>query len=209
MKEKCNALVISRLVQSEMTTWSEMDTDAQLIGWAIAGDSEAFAQLVRRHQGPVYAYLARRAGSPAAEDLLADVWMAAFRSRASFDARWDSARPWLFGIARNGLQKHWARLHREESGEGEVSDPWPEVDNRLAASDIVENLRAAVNALPQEQREVLLLVAWEELTPTEIALVLGIPASTVRSHLHRARRSLLGDATQLAAAETSHYCKET
>jgi RNA polymerase sigma factor (sigma-70 family) len=208
VKEKCNALVISRLVQSEMTTWSEMDTDAQLIGRVIAGDSEAFAQLVRRHQRPVYAYLARRAGSPAAEDLLADVWMAAFRSRASFDARWHSALPWLFGIARNGLQKHWARLHREESGEGEVSDPWPEVDNRLAASDIVENLRAAVNALPQEQREVLLLVAWEELTPTEIALVLGIPASTARSHLHRARRSLLGNATQLAAAETSRYCKE-
>jgi RNA polymerase sigma factor (sigma-70 family) len=208
VKEKCNALVISRLVQSEMTTRSEMDTDAQLIGRAIAGDSEAFAHLVRRHQGPVYAYLARRSGSPAAEDLLADVWVAAFRSRASFDVRWDSARPWLFGIARNGLQKHWARLHREESGEGEVSDPWPEVDNRLAASDIVHNLRAAVNALPQEQREVLLLVAWEELTPNEIALALGIPASTVRSHLHRARRSLLGDATQLAAAETSHYCKE-
>jgi len=96
-----------------MTTWSEMDTDAQLIGRAIAGDSEAFAQLVRRHQGPVYAYLDRRAGSPAAEDLLADVWMAAFRSRASFDTRWDSARPWLFGIGRNGLQKHWARLDRE------------------------------------------------------------------------------------------------
>ena len=209
MKEKCNALVISRLVQSEMTTWSEMDTDAQLIGWAIAGDSEAFAQLVRRHQGPVYAYLARRAGSPAAEDLLADVWMAAFRSRASFDARWDSARPWLFGIARNGLQKHWARLHREVSAEGEVSDPWPEVDDRLAASVIVGNLSAALNALSREQREVLLLVAWEELTPTEIALVLGIPASTVRSHLHRARRSPLGDATPLAAAETSHYCKET
>jgi RNA polymerase sigma factor (sigma-70 family) len=191
-----------------MSTWSEMDTDAQLIGWAIAGDSEAFAQLVRRHQGPVYAYLARRAGSPAAEDLLADVWMAAFRSRASFDARWDSARPWLFGIARNGLQKHWARLRSAESGEGEVSDPWPEVDDRLAASDIVGNLRVAVNALPQEQREVLLLVAWEELTPTEIALVLGMPAGTVRSHLHRARRALLDDATELSASERSIYCKE-
>jgi len=209
VKEECNALVVSRLVQSEMSTWSEMDTDAQLIGWAIAGDSEAFAQLVRRHQGPVYAYLARRAGSPAAEDLLADVWMAAFRSRASFDARWDSARPWLFGIARNSLRKHWARLRKEDAVQDETSDPWPEVEDRLAASVIVGNLSAALNALSPEQREVLLLVAWEELTPTEIALVLGIPASTVRSHLHRARRSLLGDTTPLSAAETSHYCKET
>jgi RNA polymerase sigma factor (sigma-70 family) len=208
MKERCNALVVSRLVQSEMSTWSETDSDAQLIDWATAGYSEAFAQLVGRHQGPIYAYLARRAGSVAAEDLLADVWMAAFRSRASFDARWGSARPWLFGIARNGLQKHWTRLRREESGEGEVSDPWPAVDDRLAASDIVGNLRAALNALSSEQREVLLLVAWEDLTPTEIALVIGIPASTVRSHLHRARRSLLGDARALSAPDTPHYCKE-
>jgi RNA polymerase sigma-70 factor (ECF subfamily) len=134
--------------------------------------------------------------------------MAAFRSRASFDARWDSARPWLFGIARNSLRKHWARLRKEDAVQDETSDPWPEVEDRLAASDIVGNLRAALNALSPEQREVLLLVAWEELTPTEIALVLGIPASTVRSHLHRARRSLLDDAAPLAAAETSHYCKE-
>ena len=194
VKTICNALVITRLGQSEMTTWSETDTDAQLIGWAIAGDNEAFAQLVRRHQRSVYAYLVRRAGSPAAEDLLADVWMAAFRSRASFDTRWDSARPWLYGIARNRLRSHWARLKREESVQDDAADPWPEVDDRLAASVIVGNLSAALDSLSPEQREVLLLVAWEELTPTEIALVLGIPASTVRSHLHRARRSLLGDA---------------
>jgi RNA polymerase sigma-70 factor (ECF subfamily) len=71
--------------------WSEMDTDAQLITWAMAGDGEAFAHLVDRHQRSVYAYLARRAGAHAAEDLLADVWVAAFRGRASFDTRWESA----------------------------------------------------------------------------------------------------------------------
>ena len=193
-----------------MTASSEMDSDAQLMGCATAGDRGAFALLVRRYQRPVYAYLARRVGPPVAEDLLAEVWIAAFRGRASFDPRFESARPWLFTIARNVLRAHWGQRHQPMGLTADVlSDPWPEVDERLAAADIAEGLRVAVRALPAEQREVLLLVAWEGLTPSEVATVLDLPSGTVRSHLHRARRALAEQATVLTAVKQFNHAKET
>jgi RNA polymerase sigma factor (sigma-70 family) len=193
-----------------MTGWGEMDSDAQLIGSATAGDGGAFAQLVGRYQRPIYAYLARRSGPHVAEDLLAEVWVAAFRGRASFDARYESARPWLFTIARNVLRAHWAHRHQGTGATADaLSDPWPEVDDRLAVADIAETLRAAVRVLPEQQREVLLLVAWEDLTPSEVAVVLDIPPGTVRSHLHRARRALAEQAPVLSAIEQFNLTKES
>ncbi len=169
-----------------------METDAQLIDRAVDGNSNAFGEVLRRHQLPVYSYLARRAGAQAAEDLLADVWIAAYEARASFDTHWESARPWLFGIARNVLSHHWRRQRPAHDEDGRISDPWPQVDERLMAVELADELRSSLLALPPMQREVLLLVVWEELEPTEVARVLGIPPSTVRSHLRRARQALLG-----------------
>jgi RNA polymerase sigma-70 factor (ECF subfamily) len=83
------------------------------------------------------------------------------------------------------------------------------VDDRLAAADIAETLRAAVRALPAEQREVLLLVAWEDLTPSEVAIVLDLPPGTVRSQLHRARRALAEQATVLTEVKQFNHVKET
>jgi RNA polymerase sigma factor (sigma-70 family) len=167
-----------------------MKTDSQLIARAVAGDNEAFGDLVRRHESVVYGFLARRAGSTDAGDLLADVWIAAFRSRHSFDLERESALPWIFGIARNILRGHWRRLRPDAGPDVGSIDPWHQVDERLAAADATRSLRGPVMALPEEQREVLLLVAWEELSPSEAAEVLGIPASTARSHLRRARLAL-------------------
>jgi RNA polymerase sigma-70 factor (ECF subfamily) len=176
----------------------------------MAGDRGAFAQLVGRHQRSIYGYLARRAGAPVAEDLLAEVWMAAFRGRGSFDARFESARPWLFTIARNVLHSHWGTRPHGVHATGDVlSDPWPEVDDRLDAADVSDSLRAAVQALPEPQREVLLLVAWEDLTPSEVAVVLDIPAATVRSHLYRARRSLSDQPSVVTASNQFNDTKET
>jgi RNA polymerase sigma-70 factor (ECF subfamily) len=89
------------------------------------------------------------------------------------------------------------------------SDPWREVDDRLDAADISDSLRTAVRALPRPQQEVLLLVAWEGLTPGEVAVVLDIPAATVRSHLHRARRSLWDQPSVVAASRQFNHTEET
>lgn len=155
-------------------------------------DPECFVQIFDRHGAAIHAYLVRRAGSQVAEDLSADLWLRAFHARHSFESSSADARPWLYGIARNVLRGHW----RTQRGSGvpiePAHDPWSDVDACLDASREVQVLRSALSKLSESEREVLLLVAWEGLTPAEIAVTLSIPAGTVRWRLHHARRLLQG-----------------
>jgi RNA polymerase sigma factor (sigma-70 family) len=174
-------------------------SDAELINWSLAGDGDAFVEVVRRHAAAVSAYLVRRVGRGAAEDLLADVWVAALVSRASYDRSFEEARPWLFGIARNTLRAYWRSTPREElmSEMAEIPfvlSPWSELDERIDADAIVaarrESLRRALVDLATNERDVLLLVAWEQLSVADAARALDIPAGTARYRLHRARLAL-------------------
>lgn len=106
----------------------------------------------------------------------------------------DAARPWLFGVARKVLANHYrgerrrlALADRLREQVGEVVPGHEPVDPALAQ---------AMDRLSPDDRELLRLVAWEELARDEIAHVLGIPRATVRVRLHRARRRLTA---QLAA----------
>ena len=169
-------------------------------------DPGAFARLFDRHAGSVHRYLTKRVGRTAAEDLVGETFVAAFRSRGSYDLAYPDARPWLFGIATNLTRHHWRsegrRLVREVSHapptvvQPDMSD---EVAERLffeaQGSPIVE----ALAKLDPFQRDVVLLVAGPGLSYEEISVSLGIPVGTVRSRLARARRQLrelLGDAGQ-------------
>lgn len=168
-----------------------LPSDAALMQAAQEGSADDFERLVQRHQQSIWAYLVRRVGSDRAEDLLSEVWLRAFRYRASYDHSFDSARPWLFRIARHVM----ASETRHETTGGfseEAVDPWSEVERRMHSSEIRDALLEAVAALSRMQREVLLLFAWEELSPTEIAFALELPPSTIRSHLRRARLALEG-----------------
>lgn len=152
-------------------------------------DPVAFTALVDREGPDVYAYLVRRAPSEA-EDLLGRVWVEAYASRRSFDPARGSARSWLFGVARHVLLRHW-RDRRPDLTDPMLTttpvDPWEEVDARLDSAALAGPLRAALVDLPEADREMLLLIAWEQLTPTEAAAVVGIPPATARTRLHRAR----------------------
>ena len=169
-----------------------MASDAELIGRSLAGDGEAFMEVVSRHEAAVGAYLARRAGREAAEDLLGDVWVAAFESRRTYDRSFAEARPWLYGVALNRLRHYWRSRPAEELVPDMTTlangwDPWPSVD---ASVDTRTVLWAALARLKQEEREVLTLVAWEDLTVADAARVLGMPAGTARRLLHQARMAL-------------------
>jgi RNA polymerase sigma factor (sigma-70 family) len=167
-------------------------SDAELIAWSLAGDGEAFVEVVHRHEAAVGAYLTRRAGREVAKDLLSEVWLAAFASRRGYDGSFPDARPWLFGVAHNTLRRHWRALPAEEPlpdmAEVEVGwDPWPAVDDRVERAAM---LRTALMGLRAAEREVLTLVAWEDLTVAGAARALGIPPGTAYRLLHQARLAL-------------------
>ena len=165
------------------------DSDAQLTRSA-AGDAAAFTPLVEAYSPALHGYFARRMPG-AADDLLAEAWLQAFAARRTFDPSRGSARGWLFGVARNVLAQHLRRTGRQQDVPGvEITDPWQAVDQRLDAAALAPALRRALAELPVEEREVLLLVSWEQLTPAEAAAAVGIPAGTARSRLHRARGRL-------------------
>lgn len=151
-------------------------------------DPSAFVNFVDDVGPQVQAYLIRRAPL-AAEDLLSHVWLQAWSSRRTYDPALGSARAWIFGVARNVLHRHWRGL---AAGAGPIDferpiDPWDEVERRLDSAALAAPLRAALDDLPAVDREMLLLIAWEDLSPTEAAAAVGIPAGTARSRLHRAR----------------------
>ncbi|MFD6329142.1 RNA polymerase sigma factor [Streptomyces niveus] len=180
----------------------ETDDDDDLLVRS-ARDPAAFEPLVERHAHALHGYLTRRAPA-VADDLLAEVWLQAYTSRTTFDATRGTARTWLFGVTRNVLSAHWRRSAPERSGavggdDHAVSDPWQAVDERLDAAAVAPSIRRVLDQLPHAERELLLLVAWEQLTPTEAAAVIGIPAGTARSRLHRAR-ARLREALEPAAA---------
>jgi RNA polymerase sigma factor (sigma-70 family) len=153
-------------------------------------DPSRFELLVGTHGQVLHAYLARRAPA-AADDLLAEVWLVAFQARNRFDPGQGSVRGWLFGVARNVLYAH---RRREAARAPTASDPeddvWGAVDARLDAAALAPAMRAALDDLTAAERELLLLIAWDQLTPTEAAQVVGIPAATARTRLHRARERM-------------------
>jgi RNA polymerase sigma factor (sigma-70 family) len=166
--------------------------DAELIARSLAGDEDAFVEVVRRHEAAVGAYLARRVGREMAEDLLGEVWVAALGSRATYDRSFPDAGPWLFGVAHNTLRRHW-RSRPAEEPVADVNDmasgwdPWAAVDDRV---DVESVLRHALALLRPQQREILTLVAWEDLTVADAGRAIGIPPGTARRYLHEARMAL-------------------
>lgn len=164
------------------------ESDAEIVSRSTNGDANVFGELFWRHNGAVHGYMARRAGREVADDLVAEVWLRAFRSRENFDLHYADARPWLYGIARNVLSSHWRQLTKAPPlVPAVISDPWPELEEHLNEHEQRVALLKALDMLTNEEREVLLLVAWEQLSAAAIALMLDVPASTVRNRLHRAR----------------------
>lgn len=163
-----------------------MDPDELLLARS-ATDPAAFEPLVHRHSPALYAYLARRVPS-AAEDLLSEVWLSAYAGRGTYDANRGPARGWLFGIARNAVVTHLRRPNALPLGYGGAEDPgWDDVDDRLDARRRAPALSAAIQSLPGAERELLLLIALDGLSPSEAGAAMGIPPGTARSRLHRAR----------------------
>ena len=173
--------------------------DARVIenSWA---DPEQFAAIFDRYFGQIHRYLARRVGSKLADDLAADVFVAAFAQRTRYDLDQECARPWLYGIATNLVgtqrrreQRYYHALARSAARQAvPPADAGDQVADRVSAAAAGPALAAALATLPPGDRDVLLLVALAELSYPEVAAALGIPYGTVCSRLSRARRHVRG-----------------
>jgi RNA polymerase sigma factor (sigma-70 family) len=164
------------------------ESDAMVMEPHSFEEHDAFVGLCRQHGPAIHAYLARRTGRQGADDVFGEVWLQAYAARATYDGRLGTPLPWLYGIARNVLRTHWRGQQRAEAVLQQIDpDPWSEADDRLDAAARLDELRHALGQLTEAEREVLLLVAWERLTPAEVARALDIPQGTARSRLHRAR----------------------
>ncbi len=159
-------------------------------------DPRAFERCFEEHFPAVHRLIARRVGTALADDLAAETFATAFRRRHEFDPRAGSLRAWLFGIASNLLRNHWrAEQHQLEvdsrlAADVELRQDPGLSDEQLSASLVAPQVAGALADLVAEQREVLLLHAWGELSNEEISCALGIPLGTVRSRLSRARATL-------------------
>jgi RNA polymerase sigma factor (sigma-70 family) len=163
-------------------------SDSELLA-GLPRQPELMGVLYERHARAVFWYLARRAGPPAAEDLLSEVFITALSASARVVAHDSgSALPWLYGIALNVLRRHFRREPPAVGVAWDLGMDWDAVDDRLDALAERGRLRAALDGLADSDRELLLLVAWECLTPAEAAAALGITAVAARSRLHRARK---------------------
>lgn len=169
-------------------------TDAALIAEAERTPS-LFGVVFDRHFEAIHRYLERRAGRDIADDLAGQVFCLAFEQRHRFQPLHDTARPWLYGLATNLLLKHWRHSARERQAFARLAIATTPAENDAAAADDRIDaaqqgnlLRAALNRMPPADLDVVLLIAWEDLSYDEVATALGIPEGTVRSRLHRARR---------------------
>jgi RNA polymerase sigma factor (sigma-70 family) len=170
--------------------------DAEVVARSLE-QPEAFALLYDRYAADIHRYAARRLGDSAADDITADTFLTAFRVRSRYDLTRANARPWLYGIAGNliGRQRRTevrALRALARTGHDPVAASWrdswvEETDTRIAAQG---PLAGALAALSAGDRNVLLLVAWADLTYQEVAEALDIPVGTVRSRLNRARRKV-------------------
>jgi RNA polymerase sigma-70 factor (ECF subfamily) len=180
---------------SSRTHETEEEEDRDLVARFLARrDEPSFSALYARHAGGVFALGSRLSGSASeAEDLLQEVWIRAAEGLGGF--RWESSlRTWLCGI----LVRRWKEVCRARARRpqtvglaGETGDGWVE-GNPAGRLD----LEAAVRALPDGYREVVLLHDVNGYTHAEIAALLQIEEGTSKSQLARGRerlRDLLGD----------------
>ena len=174
-----------------------------------AADRRSFERLVHETRHDLLGYALRRSPGPQdAADVLSEVYLIAWRKLETIPPG-ERARLWLFGVARNVIRQGAdrrrssdalvERLARElrNASEAEVK---PEEDRPSPA------LQGALATLSERDQEILTLTAWEGLTPTEIAAVMGIPANLVRVRLHRSRSRL---AARIASARAHRHRAES
>lgn len=175
----------------------ESVTEARLVAQALAGSESAYEQIVRRYERAVLTLLVRMTGDAAlAEDLAQDTFVKAFRNLGTFDpARRLSS--WLLRIAHNtaidAMRRQRLQVVPIETANPDrrpLDPPAPPMPDPLERQAMAAAIESAMKQLRPDQRAAVALRYEEGLSFAEVGQVLGIPETTARSHVHRARKEL-------------------
>lgn len=181
-----------------------MQTDAELAKSALRGSQDAYRELVKRFERPVYSLILRMVqDSGTAEDLAQEVFVKAFRRLGTYDPQWKFSS-WLFKIAHNATIDHLRRGTPDtvplEAGAGDeeggglaavLADERSEDPQATAERhDLARSLERAIGRLRPEYRQAVLMFYAHGASYQEICEVTGLPLGTVKTNLHRARKEL-------------------
>lgn len=174
-------------------------TDAELLAAAGEGDCDAFGVVFRRHVRPITGYAIRRCdNADDVADLVSDTFMIALDAANRYVPLTDTALPWLFGIARRvhtrqrRRKKSFLRLVSKNTNAQLRYSPGEteSIDAAIDASRAANEMREAMQQLSAGEREVLELVAFEGMSPSEVAIALDLTPNAARLKLSRARRNM-------------------
>ncbi|MEM7157966.1 MAG: RNA polymerase sigma factor [Myxococcota bacterium] len=174
---------------------SELDG---LVERAQGGDRRATAQLYRRFHDRIFrqAYMLVR-DADVAHDLAQEAFARALGGLADYDPQRSAFSTWLYGIVVNLSREHWRRSDRGVRLVDRLRalvqrQPGPDLEAQLGRDEQFDALEEALARLPPSQREALVLVDLQQLSPEEAGARLGISSGNVRVRAHRARRRLQG-----------------
>ena len=183
---------------------ARVDDDLGLVERLRAGDESAFVELVRRYQPRLLRLAEATVGSRAvAEEACQDTWLAVMRGVERFEGR-SAFKTWLFRVLLNRARTSARREQRAGRADADalerfdVTGAWSEppvawadrVDDRLVATQLAQRVHDLLPALPEQQRQVVVLRDVEGLDPADVAALLGVSDGNQRVLLHRGRAKL-------------------
>lgn len=161
-----------------------------------ANEPERFGAIFDAHFAEIHRYVVSRLGPSAADDVVAETFLTAFRNRSRYDVSRGGVRTWMYGIATNLIsrQRRFELRSLRAMGRQGAEPPAESHESRVVSSVTARAMQPAlaraIASLNDGDRDVLLLVALADLNHEEVAAALGIPYGTVGSRLSRARKKV-------------------
>jgi RNA polymerase sigma-70 factor, ECF subfamily len=185
----------------------DTQVQAALVRRCIAGDAEAWEDLVRQHSRRIYNICYRFTGSAEnADDLAQEVFIKIYRTLSSFDSGKGAFTTWITTMTRNLLVDHFRKTKQDratdslDAGLGEeedsatlgdrIQDAGPSADERIQRRETQEMVQKAIQKLSPELREAVILRDLQDMDYKEIASALKVPEGTVKSRINRGRMEL-------------------
>jgi RNA polymerase sigma-70 factor (ECF subfamily) len=192
-----NPLPVQPVLSVETGLAMDRPSDRALAERAVRGDAEAFGEIYRRYERPIFNFILRSTRQRAlAEELLQETFMRVWYAGRTFDTVHGAFRPWLYKIALNTVRSEMRKVRYAaehvpvEDTEAQVSGAPEDPASRLDLSRQARAVSQALHALSPFLREVVILRCYQELKFSEIAEITGAPEGTLRARFHRAIAAL-------------------